>query len=119
MNFEWKRLAERGQSETGYIDVYELIGRKKAVAIIHYFPQYEIKRQRVMLTLILEGERTSWTDGNIDSIFEDAEFRIKNVEFVKFNNLNELKFMYTQIFTIKSIEDFDYLKHGDMGFDNA
>jgi hypothetical protein len=116
MNFEWNRIAERGQTATGYIDVYELMGRQKAIAVIHYMPQHEFKKQLVVLTLILEGTKSSWTDGTIDRIFQDAEFRIKNVWFEKFNNYNELKLMYTQLFTVKSIQDFDYLSHGDMSF---
>ena len=69
-----------------------------------------------MFTLILEGDKTNWTDGTISSIFEDAESRIFNVEFIKFNNLNSLDYMDTQIFTVKSIDNFDYLSHGDYSF---
>jgi hypothetical protein len=113
MNFEWNKIAERGQSATGYVDVFELVGTNKAIAIIHYLPQYEQTKQRVMLTLILEGSKTIWTDGTLSRIFEDAEYRILNVECEKFNNFNSLDYMDTQMFTVKSIEDFDYLSHGD------
>ncbi len=116
LNFEWKRIAERGQASIGYIDVFELIGKNKAIAIIHYLPQYEHTNQRVMFTLILEGNKSNWTDGMISNIFEDAESRIQNVEFEKFNNWNKLDYMDTQIFTMKNIEDFDYLNHGDYTF---
>lgn len=62
-----------------------------------------------MFTLILEGDKTNWTEGTIPNIFEDAESRIFNVEFIKFNKLNSLNYMDTQIFTVKSIDSFDYL----------
>lgn len=116
MNFNWNKIAERGQSSTGYVDVYELADKNRAIAIIHYLPQYEQTKQRVMFTLILEGDKSNWTDGTISSIFEDAESRIFNVEFIKFNNLNSLDYMDTQIFTVKSIDNFDYLNHGDWSF---
>ena len=116
LNFEWKKIAERGQSSIGYVDVFQLIGTNRAIVIIHYLPQYEETQQRIMFTLILEGSKSNWTDGMIDGIFEDAEKRIFNVEFDKFNNLNTLEYMDTQIFTIKSIEDFEYLNHGDLKF---
>lgn len=116
MNFEWNKIAERGQSAIGYVDVYELVNNNKAIAIIHYLPQYEQTKQRVMFTLILEGNKTNWTDGTISRIFEDAESRILNVEYFKFNNYNSLDYMDTQIFTVKSIDNFDYLNHGDYTF---
>ena len=116
MNFEWKKIAERGESAIGYIDVYELVDKNKAIAIIHYLPQYEQTKQRVMFTLILEGDKTNWTDGTISNIFEDTESRILNVEHFKFNNYNSLDYMDTQMFTVKSIDNFDYLNHGDYTF---
>lgn len=116
MNFNWNKIAERGQSSTGYIDVFELVEKNRAIAIIHYLPQFEQTKQQVMFTLILEGDKSIWTDGTIDSIFEDAERRIFNVEFIKFNNLNSLDCMETQMFTVKSIDDFKYLKHGAWSF---
>ncbi|WP_341901275.1 hypothetical protein [Fluviicola taffensis] len=114
LNYEWKRIAERGQSSIGYVDVFQLIGNHRAIVIIHYLPQYEDTQQRIMFTLILEGNKSNWTDGMINRIFEDAEKRIFNVEFDKFNNLNTLEYMDTQIFTIKCIDDFEYLNHGDL-----
>ncbi|HWD86793.1 MAG TPA: hypothetical protein VG367_01620 [Mucilaginibacter sp.] len=117
MNFEWKKLAGRGQYEIGFIDVYKLIYRKKAIAIIYYLPQHSDKQQRVILTLILEGEKLNWTDGDLNGIFEDAENTIKNAEYFKFNNFNSLEYMDTQLFTIKSIEDFQLLNYGDFSFE--
>ncbi|KAB2915993.1 MAG: hypothetical protein F9K23_09685 [Bacteroidetes bacterium] len=116
MNFEWKKIAERGQLAIGYIDVYELVNKNKAIAIIYYLPQYDETKQRVMFTLILEGDKTNWTEGTISNIFEDAESRILNVEHFKFNNYNSLDYMDTQMFTVKSIDNFDYLNHGDYTF---
>ena len=46
MNFEWKKIAERGQYEIGFIDVYQLVYKLKAIAIINYLPQFEQKKQR-------------------------------------------------------------------------
>jgi len=51
--------------------------------------------------------------------FEDAENRIKNVGYFKFNNFNTLEYMDTQIFTVNKIEDFDYFNHGDQTFINS
>ncbi|WP_339706891.1 hypothetical protein [Algoriphagus aquimarinus] len=119
INFEWNKIAERGQSAIGYVDVYELLNMNKAIAIIHYLPQYEQVQQRVMFTLIIEGDKINWTEGIISSIFEDAESRILNVEYFKFNNYNSLDFMDTQVFTVKNIDNFDYLSHGDYKFINT
>jgi hypothetical protein len=116
MNFEWEKIAEKGQYPIGFIDIYELMNKNRAIAIIHYLPQHESVKQRVVFTLILEGKKTNWTDGTISRIFEDVENRILNVEYFKFNNYNSLDYMDTQIFTIKSIDDFDYLNHGDFTF---
>lgn len=116
INYQWRNVAERGQAATGYIDVYELINKPKAVAVIRYFPQFEDVQQRVLFTLILEGDRNYWTDGVISNIFEDAEARIFNAQHVKFNNFNKLDYMDYQTFIVKSIEDFDYLGHGDFTF---
>lgn len=116
MNYKWKQIAERGEFGIGFIDIYELMMVRKAIAIIHYLPQFDQVKQRVVFTLILEGKKNDWTDGVINNIFEDVESRIKNVEYFKFNNYNSLDYMDTQIFTIKSIADFDYLNHGDFSF---
>ena len=116
MNYEWKQIAERGQYEIGFIDIYELVYKQKAIAIIHYLPQHGITNQRVVFTLILEGIKRDWTEGTLSNIFEDVENRIKNIEVLKFNNFSSLEYMDTQIFTINRIEDFDYLNHGDFTF---
>jgi hypothetical protein len=116
MNFEWKKIAEKGQYEIGFIDVYEIVYKLKAIAIINYLPQFEQKKQRVIFTLILEGIKSNWTEGTISNIFEDVENRIKGVEYFKFNNFNSLDYMDTQIFTIKRIENFNYFNHGDLSF---
>jgi len=49
-------------------------------------PQHGKIKQRVVFTLILEGKKRDWPEGTISNIFEDAENRIKNVEYFKFNN---------------------------------
>jgi len=116
MNYEWKQIAERGQYELGFIDIYELVYEKKAIAIIHYLPQHTQVKQRVVFTLILEGKKGDWTNGIINNIFEDIENRIKNIEYFKFNNFNSLEYMDSQIFIIKQIQDFDYFSHGDFSF---
>lgn len=116
MNFQWTKIAERGQYEIGFIDVFQLNKKQKAISIIHYLPQHTDKQQRVVFTLILEGDKKDWTDGTIDRIMHDAELQIKNSEYFKFNNLNSLEYMNTQIFTIKTIENFNYLNHGDFSF---
>lgn len=116
MNFEWKQIAERGDYPIGFLEIYQLIGDSKAIAIIHYLPQHSETQQRVLFTLVLEGEKTKWTDGALHNIFEDAESRIRNAEGFKFNNFNTLKYMDTQIFTIDNIENFTYLNHGDYSF---
>ncbi len=116
MNFEWKQIAERGEYAIGFVDVYELVGEKKAIAIIRYLPQHSETKQRVVFTLLLEGEKEGWTKGMISDIFEDAENRIKNAEYFKFNNFNSLDCMDRQIFTLRKIDDFDYLGHGDYNF---
>lgn len=116
MNFVWKQLAEKGQYGIGFIDVYELQGQRKAIAIINYLPQHSETKQRVILTLILEGDKVSWTDGTLHSIFEDAEHRIKSAEGFKYNNFNSLDYMDTQILTIENLTEFDYLNHGDYTF---
>jgi len=48
------------------------------------------QNKRVVFTLILEGKKRDWTEGSISNIFEDAENRIKNVEYFRFNNSNTL-----------------------------
>jgi len=53
------------------------------------------------------------------TICEDAENRIKNVGYFKFNNFNTLEYIDTQIFTLNKIEDFDYFNHGDQTFINS
>jgi hypothetical protein len=119
MNYEWKQIAERGQYGIGFIDIYELVNKQKAIAIIHYLPQHSETKQRIVFTLILEGKKRDWTEGTISNIFEDAETRIQNAEYFRFNNFNALEYMDTQIFNIKNIEDFDYFNHGDQAFINS
>jgi hypothetical protein len=103
----------------GFIDIYELVYKQKAIAIIHYLPQHGQTKQKVVFTLILEGKKRDWTEGTISNIFEDAENRIKNVEYFKFNNFNTLEYMDTQILTVNKIEDFDYFNDGDQTFINS
>ena len=116
MNYPWTKIAERGQYELGFIDIFEIQLHKKAIAIIHYLPQHTHKNKRVIFTLILEGSKADWTEGTLHKIFEDAESGIRDAEGFKFNNVNQLDYMDTQIFSVKNIEDFDYFSHGDYNF---
>ncbi len=116
MNYNWERKAERGQYETGFVDIYELVDEKKAIVIIYYLSQHEHTKQRVILTVILEGKKENWTKGDIRNIFEDIEYTITKIDHTKLNSIHTLEYLDTQIFTVKSIEDFDYLSHGDYNF---
>ena len=82
-------------------------------------PQHGQTKQRAVFLLILEGKKRDWTEGTISNIFEDAENRIKNAGYFKFNNFDTLEYMDTQIFTVNKIEDFDYFNHGDQTFINS
>lgn len=112
-NFVWLKLDDRGQQATGYIEVYELIGANRAIAILHFMSQHTHVKGRLSLTLLLEGNQNNWTKGTVDRIFEDVENRIKAVEYDRFKDFEPLKQIDTQIFTIKSINGFSYLNHGD------
>ena len=116
MNYSWTKIAERGQFETGFIDIFKLQLHKKAIAIIYYLPQHTHKNKRVVLTLILEGSKGEWTEGVLRRIFDDAESGIRNSEGFKFNHVNKLEYMDTQVFITKNIEDLDYFNHGDFNF---
>lgn len=110
-------LAEKGQFDIGFVDVLEFVEREnKAIMIIHYLPQSGAEKQRVLLTLLLEGQKRDWTEGTLASFIEDAKTHINQVEIVKFNSFDNLKYMDTQIFVIQNLDNFEYLNHGDVGF---
>jgi hypothetical protein len=61
-------------------------------------PQHDQTKQRVVFTLILEGKKRDWAEGTISNIFKDAENRITNVGYFKFNNFNTLEYMDPNIY---------------------
>jgi hypothetical protein len=112
----WKKQNSRGQDALGYVDIYETDGTDKVISVIHYLPQHTHTQQRVVLTVVLEGERSKWTDGTIDGIFEFAENEVKANSLTKFKNQTVLPHLDTQLFTVKNIEEFEYFNHGDKSF---
>lgn len=116
MNYQWKLIAERGQPATGFVDVFELIGRGHAIVIIKYLAQHSDPQQRIVLTVLLEGQRKQWTDGMITDIHEDVENRIRVLELTKFTQFNQLDYLEAYHFFIESIDGFEYLSHGDLAF---
>lgn len=116
MNFEWTKIAERGQYGNGFVDVYETNIIKKAVAIISYLPQFKDTDQKVVLTVLLEGKKNDWTDGKIKSIFQDVEERITNVQDFKFNVYNSLEYMTTQVFVFEKLDNIDFINMGEYTF---
>ena len=120
MNYTWNKSTDRGQYENGFVEVYETsIKSKKAVAIITYLPQYDDKKdQNIVLTVLLEGEKESWTEGTIKDILFDVEDRIKAMENFKFRHFNSLDFMMTQIFYAEKLSELKYLNSGDYSFLN-
>lgn len=73
-----------------------------------------------MLTVVLEGSKNNWTKGSIYNIFQDAETYIKDEAILKFGDLHNLvlKYMETQTFTLRNIDDFQYVTHGDFSFED-
>ena len=116
MNYHWELLVERGQPATGFVDVFKLIGRGNAIAIIKYLAQHSDPQQRIVLTLLLEGQRKDWTDGMIAGIHEDVENRIRVLELTKFTQFNNLDYLEAYHFYIHSIDGFEYMSHGDISF---
>ncbi|MBB1194049.1 hypothetical protein DNC80_10280 [Flavobacterium sp. SOK18b] len=120
MNYTWNKITDRGQYENGFVEVYEAsINSKKAVVIITYLPQFEDKKdQNIVLTVLLDGEKESWTEGIIKNILFDVEESIKEMENFKFRHFNSLNFMMTQIFYTEKLSELKYLNSGDYSFLN-
>lgn len=118
MNYIWIKNTDEGQYENGFVEVYETsLNEKKVIAIITFLPQFKDKHdQNIVLTVILEGVKENWTEGNIKDIFYDVEDRIKEVENFKFRVFSKLDFMMTQIFYTSKISDLNYLNSGEFSF---
>ncbi|MGB3345419.1 MAG: hypothetical protein WBA61_16030 [Aequorivita sp.] len=108
MNYNWNKTNNRGQSQIGFVDTYELNLQNNAILIIHYLPEINGKNQIVMVTVLLEGKKSDWSKGKINDILQDSG------DFVKNNGLNyNVDFLNTQLFYMESLNDFSYLNHGD------
>ena len=120
MNYNWEKITEYGQYENGFVDVFSTnIKNKKAYVILNYLPQFEDKDQKVLTTLLLEGENTLWSEGVIKSILFDCEDRIREIANFKFRVFNILEYMTVQTFFIKEIDNFKFGTNGDFSFEKA
>ncbi|TXD80892.1 hypothetical protein ESY86_19790 [Subsaximicrobium wynnwilliamsii] len=108
MNYKWNKTNNRGQSQTGFVDIYQSNLQKNAILIVNYLPQINGKNQIVMVTILLEGEKTDWSEGKINDILQDSGDYVKNNE----HNYS-VDFLNTQLFYLESLNDFSYLNHGD------
>ncbi|GAA0193408.1 hypothetical protein GCM10009122_56340 [Fulvivirga kasyanovii] len=118
MNFDWKTITEQGQYEHGFVDIFlTTIEGRKAYVIINYLPQFNDKDQKVLTTLLLEGEKTFWTEGRVKWILHDCEDRVKDVSNFKFRVFNKLDYMTIQTLFIPKIEDLNLGTSGDFGFE--
>ena len=113
MIYNWKKITEQGQYRQGFIDVYEAEITKKAVVIINYLPQLEDKSQKVIMTLLLEGQKSDWSKATISNIIQDVEKQVKNMENFKFHVFNSLEYITIQTLILKNLEKIDFL-----GFSN-
>lgn len=117
MNYTWTLIKEYGQYEFGFVDVYKtIIENKNAFVIINYLPQFEDKDQKVISTLLLEGEKNNWTEGQVKSILFDCQDRIESVSNFKFRIFNKLEYMTIQTFYIKEIQNLEFGSSGDFTF---
>lgn len=108
MNYNWNKTNTRGQSHIGFVDTYELNLQNNAILIIHYLSQINGKNPIVMVTVLLEGEKSDWSKGKINDILQDSGDLVKN------NSLNyNVGFLNTQLFYLENLNDFSYLNHGD------
>jgi hypothetical protein len=108
MNYIWEKLTETGQYGDGFIDVYQSVFCKKAIVIINYLPQIDVKSQRVLLTLLLEGNKADWKPAISNNILKDVEMRVKNMENFKFNVFNSLEYMTVQTFYLNKLDNIDF-----------
>lgn len=116
MIYNWKKITEKGQYREGFIDVYEADITKKAVVIINYLPQLEDKSQKVIMTLLLEGQKSDWSKTTVSNIIQDVEKRVKNIENFKFHVFNSLEYITTQTFILKTLEKIDFLSFSNHVF---
>lgn len=120
MNYNWETIENYGQYENGFVEVFRTtINDLIAIAIINYLPQFkdEDEDQKVITTLLLEGEKNTWTEGKVKNILYDCEDRIRDISNFKFRIFNRLKYMTIQTFHFKDLKDFQFGNNGDFGFE--
>lgn len=120
MNYKWETVEDRGQYENGHVEIFRAtINGLIAIAIINYLPQFEGKDedQKLVTTLLLEGNKVEWTEGIVKSILYDCEDRIRNVSNFYFRIFNSLEYMTTQTFYFKDLKGFEFGKSGDLSFE--
>jgi hypothetical protein len=115
MNYKLK--TSRGQDAIGFLDIYELEYSKNAICIINYLPIFKDSLlQNISLTILFEGIKEDWTEGEINEIMNDmSEFVLKN-ENEKFRYGQKMNYLNTQLFYIANINGFELLNHGDFSF---
>ncbi|HEY4326346.1 MAG TPA: hypothetical protein VGN20_20335 [Mucilaginibacter sp.] len=116
MNFEWTTIADKGNYDEGFVEVYAKNKSNRAIVIMSFLAQHADPTPRILLTILLEGKIDDWTKGTIGSIFHDAEDYIKNVMATKFRYIDSIDHVQRQMFTLKNIDEFDYVSHGDYTF---
>lgn len=117
MNYIWQTIGEYGQFEHGFVDVFSTtIDNKKTYASLSYLPQFEDKDQKVMVTILFEGEKSFWTEGKVKSILSDCEDKIKQDSNFKFKVFNRLEYMTFQTFYIKNLDNLEFGRNGDFSF---
>jgi len=114
---KFKLKTSQGQLEIGFIDMYELEYSKKAICVVNYLPQFkEIKTQSIHVTLLLEGRKGDWSDGEIKEMLNDMGEYIKINESAKFKSGEKLDYFNTQMFYISKLTDVELLSHGDFSY---
>jgi len=79
MNYNWDLISNKGDYPHGFVEVFKTeIKGKNAIAIINYLAQLGDNDQKVVTTVLLEGDKNSWTENVTNSILHDAEDRIKS-----------------------------------------
>ncbi|RYE17960.1 MAG: hypothetical protein EOP45_14865 [Sphingobacteriaceae bacterium] len=116
MNFDWRIIAEKGNHDEGYVDIYVKDSFGRAIVVLTFLPQHSDITPRILIAVFLEGSIKDWTKGIIASIFHDAEDYIKNVMNTRFRYIDVIDNVQQQIFTIKNVDEFEYINHGDYNF---
>lgn len=113
-----KLVEKRGQSATGFTDVYTSINQEspRAAATVFYLPQFNESSKHVVLTLLLEKPKEMWTDGEISDILLDVESEVRKFESEQFETLGSVKYIDTQFIYIDNIDGFLFHKCGDCTF---